>query len=173
MDGSGPVLILVIGLPGSGKTYFAGKLAGALEISHINSDITRKNMGASGRYSMRDKVAVYKEMAAIAKNELSMNRSVVVDATFHHHSMRDPFIRLAREYPCELRFIVIKASEALIAERLKRKRTDSEADLEVYHKIKSQYESLSVPHLALESTDDNIDEMVNAAVEYLRTHDKS
>ena len=173
MSGSEPTLILVTGLPGSGKTFFAKELAAKLGILHINSDIIRKNTGASGHYSMRDKLSVYNVMAHVAEKEISANKSVIVDATFHHHSMRDAFVRLAQEYLCNLRVILVEAAEQLIAERLKKKRVDSEADLVVYYKIKSQYEPLSVPHLTLESTDDNIEEMVFAAVEYLKDHDRS
>ena len=45
---------------------------------------------------------------------------------------------------------------------------DSEADFEVYQKIKNQWEPLNEDHLILQSTDDNINEMLNKAAGYLQ-----
>ena len=65
-------------------------------------------------------------------------------------------------------FIEVRAEESLIRERLKRPRKDSEADFEVYKKIKKQWEPLDEDHLILQSTDDNIKEMLEKTADYLR-----
>lgn len=55
----------------------------------------------------------------------------------------------------------------MIRERLKTPRTESDADFTVYKKIKAQWEPLMQPHLVLHPTDNNIDEMLAIATNYL------
>jgi len=90
----------------------------------------------------------------------------VLDGTFYKDSIRKQFIAEAGENTI-IHFIEIKAAEALIRERLKQSRADSEADMKVYYIVKAQFESLEEKHLVLESTNDNISDMLEAAIRYL------
>lgn len=160
-------MILICGLPGSGKSFFASRLAAKLNADYISSDRVRKELLATGRYSFEDKLRIYRRMAERAGALVRQGKDVVMDATFHHHSMRELFTRAALQNRCPVRFIVIVASDALVKERLSRPRTDSEADLGVYQTIKAQFEKLTQPHLRLQSEADNIEQMLAAAVDYL------
>lgn len=51
-------------------------------------------------------------------------------------------------------------------------REDSEADFKVYKIIQSQWEPFRGKHLILHSTDDNIKELIEKAVKYLKQDDK-
>ena len=44
------MLIAVMGLPGSGKSYFAHKLAGKLKAIYIGSDQVREKLDLLGEY---------------------------------------------------------------------------------------------------------------------------
>lgn len=160
-------MTLVCGLPGSGKSFFASRLATRINAEYINSDQVRKELLAMGRYSFEDKLGIYQHMAERAAALISQGKDVVVDATFYHHSMRELFMEAALQDQCPVRFIVIVASEALVRERLSRPRTDSEADLGVYQTMKAQFEDFTQPHLRLQSEEDNIQPMLAAAVDYL------
>ena len=162
-----PNLIVVAGLPGSGKTFFARQLAQRINAVHIGSDDTRTKMGARGKYSMNDRLRVYKEMALLAEKCLDRGRSVIADATFHHHVMRSVFVKLALEYSISIRFIVVWASDVVIQQRLAAPRPDSEADIQVYNLIKSKFEPFTIPHLSLQSTEGNAEEMIDEAVRYI------
>ena len=70
-----------------------------------------------------------------------------------------------------IKFIEVWADETIIKERLKQSRPDSEADFEVYKLIKQSWEPLGRPHLSLESTNKNIDNMLQKAAQYLRLND--
>lgn len=166
-------IILVSGLPGSGKSYFARRLASRLGAEHINSDSVRKAMGASGRYSFEDKLAVYKVMARITERYLDANKLVVADATFYHPVMRDMFVKIAQERAIDIYFIEITAEESLIEERLKKPREDSEADFQVYKDIRNQLQQMTNPHLTLESTNENIESMLDEAIAYISRHDRT
>ncbi len=161
------MLTLVSGLPGSGKSFFASRLAERLNAAYINSDRVRRELLATGKYSFEDKFRIYRHMAERAVKLVRQGKDVVVDATFYHQSMRDLFMEAALQNQCPVRFIMIEASEELVKERLSRPRTDSEADLGVYQTIKARFEEFTQPYLRLESEADNIEQMLAAAVDYL------
>lgn len=154
------MIVIVFGLPGCGKTYFAGRLADEIHADLIQSDKLRKKMFDARTYSDNEKLHVYDEMMIQTKNCLKQNKNVVIDATFHRDKIRKKFIQ---EMP-EIFFIEIIADEQLIGERLKRKRADSEADFEVYKKIKSAWEPMHEHHLILQSGNDNIKDMLQTAL---------
>ncbi len=162
------MIVLVGGLPGSGKTYFAKKLAGEIDAILFSSDKVRKSLRASGRYNIEDKLHVYKEFVTLAESELinSKNR-VVIDATFSHQSMRFLFTELATRLSVPLYFIWICANEEVIRKRTQMPREDSEADFEVYKKIRDRFEPITIPCLMLESTDNNIEIMLKKAEDYI------
>jgi predicted kinase len=161
------MITIVAGLPGSGKSYFAEKLADRLRAAYINSDRVRQCMRASGNYSLQDKMSVYKEMTRQTRTLAREKKSVVVDATFYRQAMRDLFSDMAKDESGEVRFIEVVADEALIRERLRKPRIYSEADFSVYERVKDEFEEITAPHLKLQSTDENIASMLNRAVQYL------
>lgn len=163
------MIILVAGLPGSGKSYFAERLASRLDATYINSDRIRIALHASGRYSSDDKLLVYKEMLLETTKAIEKMRDVVLDATFYHHTMREMFLRIAYGYNLEARVIEIVADEELIKQRLKKPRQYSEADYDVYEKVRDDFEGITMPHLTLPSTDSNLEEMLDRAISYIQS----
>ncbi len=162
------MLVIVSGLPGSGKSYFALRLAQRLGAEYISSDRTRKGMNAMGRYAFDDKLNVYEEMAKITGDYLRQGKTVIVDATFYRHEMRDIFTTLTTLLHKPVCNIEITAAEDIIKERLSGPRIDSEAGFAVYQQLKPQYERPVTHHLVLESTNDNIDRMLSKAVAYIK-----
>jgi predicted kinase len=75
-------LVIVCGLPGSGKSYFARALAERIGAKHLNSDEIRQHLFEDRSYSTREKIAVYRQMADLAFEYLEKDKRVVVDATF-------------------------------------------------------------------------------------------
>ena len=67
----------------------------------------------------------------------------------------------------EVFFIGLYSVESTIKERLKKSRPYSEADFEVYKLIRQQWEPFDERHLLLESTNNNIEEMLLKAAQYL------
>lgn len=160
------MLIIVMGLPGSGKSYFASRLAAAIHADHISSDSIRKTMIAKRTYSIKEKLSVYNEMLAQMKHAIKQNKDLVMDATFYKHSIRNKFIDETQNTGGII-FIEVRAEESLIQERLKHTRPDSEADFKVYKRIQTQWEPLQEEHLIVQSTNNNINDMLHTAIEYL------
>ena len=164
------MIVIVFGLPGSGKSYFASKLSTLINADYINSDRVRKQMLDKRTYSLNEKLSVYHRMLLQMKEFLKQKRNLVLDATFYKNEIRKKFMGDA-ELKGGITFIEVTADESLIIERLKIPRMDSDADFEVYKVIEEQWEPMYEPHLILRSTNDNIAEMLQKTTNYLHLKD--
>jgi len=161
------MIIIVFGLPGSGKSYFASRLAKVVNAGYVNSDRVRKENFEKREYSDQGKKAVYDKMLEQMKDSVKQKKNLILDATFHKKNIRKMFVEEMKGKGGVF-FIEIQADEHIARERLKSPRPYSEADFEIYKLISKQNEPLEEPHLILKSTDDNIDEMLRKASEYLK-----
>lgn len=162
------VIVIVFGLPGSGKSYFARALAAALDCPLISSDAVRQQMQQNGRYDDQTKTAVYQEMLSLMEAGIKEHKSLLLDATFYKAGIRKLFIDKAGELDYPIYFIEIRAADETIKTRLSNKRPDSEADFDVYLKIKPQFEQLTGPHLVLYSDREPLGQMLAKAQTYLK-----
>lgn len=161
-------LVLVCGLPGTGKTTLAVAISEKLGAIHLNTDRVRVSLGLQGHYTSADKAKVYAAMYRQAGEALDAGRTVVLDGTFSAEQERERVRELARESHCSVRWIEVKASESLARDRVSMKRAFTEADYAVYLKIREQWQALQEPHLVLWSASDNLDAMARKAVAWLR-----
>lgn len=161
------MVIIVMGLPGSGKSYFASRLATAIGAKYISSDSLRKGMIWERTYSAKEKDQVYEKMRDEMLKEVRSKKSVVLDATFYRKEIRRRFTGVVRS-PGEIVFIEVVADESLIKQRVSKPRKDSDADFSVYKIIEAEWEPLEETHLVLRSTNINIEEMLQKALAYLR-----
>lgn len=159
------MILVVFGLPGSGKTYFAHALAKALNATYINSDTIRETLPGTERYSREDKNIVYDMMLNKMLIALHEGKTVVLDATFYKDDFRRRFKSYVRDQRM-LHFIEIVADELLIKNRLSQ-RQNSHADFDVYKLVKSDWDPAEFPHLVIQSTNDNIEEMIAKTLNYL------
>ena len=166
------LLILVGGLPATGKTWFAQALAERLGAVHINSDEMRTKLRLRGKYDLASKQQVYDAMCKSGDHALKNGKSVIVDSTFYKKKLRQAWQELAAKHNADCHFIEITVPEAVAFERLKHKRKDSEADREVYLKIKAAWEEIEAPHLTLNSSSLSLAEMTEQTEQYLtKDHD--
>ena len=161
------MLILVTGLPGSGKTTLAHALSLAINAKHRNSDVIREKMNYRGRYDRSSKRTVYLRLLSEVEELVAAKNNVIVDATFYKKNLREPFLKLARRQKIPAIWIEVTAEEAVIKKRLAEPRPDSDANFTVYRMLKKQYEPLNQDHLILESDQCTTEELVAKAIEYL------
>jgi aminoglycoside phosphotransferase family enzyme/predicted kinase len=134
-------LILVGGLPGTGKSTLAGGLADRLGMVVLSSDRIRKELAGippeapapapyeEGLYSPDRTEAVYRELLARADAALGMGESVVLDASWTRKSHRDAARSLTDETSSDLVPLLCRAPYALTASRLTTgRRGSSDAD---------------------------------------------
>lgn len=162
------MMIIVMGLPGSGKSYFAKKLSDKIGASYIGSDAVRKEMKAMGKYGVEDKNRVYDQMTLLTKSSLSKGETVVLDATFFKKHLLEKFVSLVREKGTPYRVFWIVAEGEVIKKRISKERRDSEADYGVYLKLAEEFEEPEPPFLKVVSTQNNIMDMLKQADDYIK-----
>ncbi len=156
------MIVIVFGLPGSGKSFFASRLAMELKCSYINSDQVRMKLFEERSYTEAEKKKVYDEILRMAKDAFLKGKGLVIDATYYKQALREPYLKIPNHF-----FIEIMAADLIIKERLAEPRTFSEADYSVHQQIKKEWEPLHENHLVIESTHTNIDDMLAKAKRYL------
>lgn len=161
------MVILVFGLPGSGKTFFSQCLAEKIKAVHFNSDRIRKESGEWNQYGDASKINVYEVMLEKMREAVQSGYAVVVDATFYKKELRDKFLHASLQLHQPFRMIEVRASEETIKQRLSKPREDSQADYSVYKKIKNEFEPVTEEHLVLFSDKETIAEMTQKATTYL------
>lgn len=161
------MLIIVFGLPGSGKSYFARHLAQKTGAIYLSSDALRRKLFQHPSYSPEEKEMVYEELLNRANKGLIQKENVVIDATFHQSARRQKVEELAAKMKVKTHWIKVYADEETLKNRLSQPRPDSDADWMIYQKIKAAFEPLEAEHIELQSTDNNLEEMLDKALKYL------
>lgn len=161
------MLIIVCGLPGSGKSSLSIELSKLFSAVHLNSDVIRKTLFPKPEYTKEEKERVYLEMAREAQNLLNSGKNVVLDATFFQKRFRDMMRELVEKCGGEIYIIWCVLGEHKIKGRLlQRKSTVSDADYKVYIKLKEEFEPVQGEHLKIDSSLP-MEEMVRKAKEFI------
>lgn len=161
------ILVLVGGLPGTGKTYFAKRFARAMGAGYISTDLTRKKLFSERTYGSDEKRQVYEAMLIEMQAALAKNQNMVVDATFFRKELREQFQAVGQAMNIVPFSIFTTASDETIKARLSRPREDSEADYEVFLKVRALFEAPEGPHLLLHTDRQEVEESIAIAQKYI------
>jgi aminoglycoside phosphotransferase family enzyme/predicted kinase len=159
LAGTKPVVLIICGKIGSGKSGLAKKLASVLGCAYLCSDMTRKEQWGQPLYqrtSQEDRVRlyareatdkVYKDLLSQAIDEVKAHKSMVVDATFGQSAHRAAFMQAFDELQVPYFFLEMQASDEVIrirlAKREKYRQVMSDARLEDFLALSSAFQELA------------------------------
>ncbi|GJL70343.1 MAG: hypothetical protein NPIRA06_29780 [Nitrospirales bacterium] len=154
-----PMLMLMHGVSGTGKTTVSTEVVKALGAVRVRSDVERKRIYAEQRKIVVDQGAskslyapamthaTYDRLWDLANGMLQAGYPVVVDATFLDGAQRQSFIRLAHERHVSVVILDVWAPDEVLAERIAcraKQRTDaSDATIRVMEQQRTKEDPLT------------------------------
>ena len=153
-----PLLVVMVGLTGSGKTTLANSLAQRLGVMHISSDVTRKRLAgipatehrydepASGIYSPEFNRKTYDAVFAQAADLLKNGASVILDAAFLKQPERARAATMAQEHGAGYLVVECRITPELTQKRLLQRLGEvsaSDGRWEIYQKQAAWFEPVA------------------------------
>lgn len=155
-----PALVVVSGLPGTGKSYFCRNLAERVDLVIMESDSLRKQLFCVPSYSKEESMQLFQACHGLVEELLRKGISVALDATNLEEHNRERLYHIADQCGARLVIVRMEAPPEVVQRRLERraKREDpaehSDADWDVYTKMKPTVEKIGRNHFAVDSSKD-------------------
>lgn len=163
-----PMMLIVCGLTGTGKTTLALSLKEKLGIAHLSSDVLRKRLFslrpeerrygrfASGIYSREATLRTYSTLIEEGRRLLSSGRAVMLDATFSKGKYLTEARKAAEGCGAFFYLVECRADEKAIKKRFEKRLAEkggvSDATWEVYKRQKKLFEEIKSPNLVVSTT---------------------
>jgi len=167
-------LVVMTGLPGSGKSHFARLLAEHWPAVILDSDALRKVLFKTPAHSKREHQRLFPAMHELIDRLLSRGVSVIVDATNLKEEHRGPYYAIAKRHRARPVLIRTWAPKSVVKERLRNQGSTidgadrSTATLEVYERMSKDVERITLAHISvntalpLDSALDNVLEQLQS-----------
>ena len=153
-----PIFITVSGLPGTGKSYFCSKLAEKLPLVTLESDALRKALFPSPSYSQRESSRLFRACHFLIERLLRKGVSLILDATNLSERYREHLYSIADRLNVKLILVRVEAPPQVVRERLKSRlknpKSKSDADWEVYQRMKSSVQKIYRNHYVVDTSKD-------------------
>ncbi|BBL56590.1 AAA family ATPase [Methylomonas koyamae] len=159
-----PVLILMHGLPGCGKSHVAQLLLERYGLIRLRSDVERKRLfGLSplasslsatggGIYQADASRQTYGRLLELSRGLLADGFGVIVDAAFLQYDQRRPFRELAAQLGAGFALVAVRAEPATLRRRISERQAAgndaSEAGLEVLEHASRNLEPLQADEMS-------------------------
>ena len=164
-----PVLVVISGLPGTGKSHFSRQLAEHVPLAMLESDALRKVLVPSPTYSASESSRLFWLINALIGDLLDPGVPVLLDATNLVEAHRKRLYTIADQRNVKLILVRVEAPPEVVRERLagrnrqEQREDHSDADWSVYQRMRRSEEPISRSHFTVDTSLD-VDPMVGKMV---------
>lgn len=155
-----PFLIMLSGLPGTGKSYLARRLSERLRTPVIETDFVRKTLFPQPSYSADESAIVHWVSRLLMRKLLARGVPVILDATNLIERQREMVYHVAEQAGARLVIVQTVAPEEVVRARLERRLTQrdpediSDATWNVYRRMAERQQPIRRPHLVVNTSED-------------------
>lgn len=164
-----PALILVSGLPGTGKSFFSRKLSERLPSVILESDTLRKILFPSPSYTPRENNRLFTAIHSLVKELLKSGITVILDATNLIERNRENLYRIADNVQAKLIIVKVEAPTDVVQQRLLERSINadsnesSDADWQIYEMMKPKTQKIHRNYFRLDTSKD-INPVINKII---------
>ncbi|MFQ6019566.1 MAG: DegV family protein [Dehalococcoidia bacterium] len=167
-----PALVVVSGLPGSGKSHFTRELCQRVPLARLESDALRKALFDRPTHGPEESARLFAACHQVLDRLLAAGIPTVLDATNLRELHRRKLYRIAEKNGAKLVLVSLDAPPEVVRQRLEtRQRGDnpwdhSDADPSVYDRMRPRAEPIRRPHISVDTSGD-IEPALHAVIKQL------
>jgi uncharacterized protein len=148
-----PVFVATVGLPGTGKSHFAGRLAAKVPLVHLESDRLRAVLFRNPTHGYKESRRLFRAIHALAEELIASGHSVLLDATNLREEHRADLKSIADRSRSRFFLVELRAPEGLVIQRLKgRELRQDQAGVEVYTKLRDEVQPIRLEHRSVDTS---------------------
>jgi len=157
---TGPALVVLSGLPGSGKSHFCRRLASRYPMASLKSDALRKALFGQPTHSAEESRRLFAACHLVLSRLLARGIPAIFDATNLREVHRRQVYSIADDHNAKLILVHLQAPPAVAHERLQARvkgphsQDLSDAGPEVYERMRHDVEPIGRPHISVDTSAD-------------------
>jgi predicted kinase len=161
------LIIIICGLPGTGKTFLSNKLSQYVNATVLSTDKLRKELFGKPTYAPWERALIYDVLFLLAKYLHSSGINCILDGTFNMEKSRSEVKELLNLTSDQIHIIECICPEDMIITRLLLRKDDySDANVSIYLKMKKIYEPVRQKHISI-NTIKPIDKNIEKILKYI------
>ena len=155
-----PVLVVVSGLPGTGKSYFSRRIVSQVPLLVLESDVLRKVLFPDPEYTPSENRRLFRACHSLIDDLLGRKIPLLLDATNLVESHRESLYRIAEGRGAETIIVYMKAPPDVVYQRLEGRskgvdlEDNSDADWRVYRRMRSAVQPIRRDHFEFDTSGD-------------------
>ena len=155
-----PVMVVISGLPGSGKSYFSRRLVEQVPLLVLESDALREVVFPNPSYTGAESSQLFRACHLLIERLLRKGIPLILDATNLVEGHRERLYHIAEQAGAKLIVVYLKAPPEVVYERLRGRSSGvgvedrSTTDWRVYHRMRSTAEPIRRNHFVVDTSGD-------------------